>query len=148
MSMPRFLISGFRIRSVGGAIAAGTLLARAVLASIDDGVDSAGAVIASPTPTVTCLRLPCPYGQVPYCPCCPTGCGTECVTPTPARSLCPGDCDRDGRVTVGELVGGVDLALTPHNASAPLCAALDLDGDCLVSIDEILAAVNAALNGC
>jgi hypothetical protein len=101
---------------------------------------------ASPTPTPTCLPLPCPFGQVPYCPGCPEGCGTECVTPTPV-SNCPGDCNGDGSVTIDELLRAVNLALGSGIAGAT-CSALDTNRDGTVSIAEVVRAVGAALIGC
>ena len=57
-----------------------------------------------------------------------------------------GDCDRDGMVTVAELVTGVDIAL----GTLPIdsCPAFGGDGDGQVSIDTLVKAVNNALNGC
>lgn len=66
-------------------------------------------------------------------------------TPTPLPS-CPGDCDRNGSVSVGELIRAVDVALS----SAPLasCDPADDNRDGGVTIDELTAAVGAALTGC
>ena len=59
---------------------------------------------------------------------------------------CPGDCDGSGAVTVDELIRGVDIALGQQAVSA--CAVLDTDADGLVSIAELVAAVEHALAGC
>ena len=60
--------------------------------------------------------------------------------------MCVGDCDGDGRVTVDELVRGVNIAL----GAAPLseCPEFDSNEDDQVSVDELVTAVNNALSGC
>jgi hypothetical protein len=65
-----------------------------------------------------------------------------------ARSFrpCPGDCVPDGTVRVAELVQGVNIALDLLPLSA--CTPFDTDGDGLVSVGELVAAVGAALRGC
>ena len=57
----------------------------------------------------------------------------------------PGDCNGDGRVTIDELILGVNIAL----GSRPVtdCPAFDTDDSGMVSISELVAAVNVALNG-
>jgi hypothetical protein len=59
---------------------------------------------------------------------------------------CPGDCNRDGMVSISELITGVNIAL----GSRPVadCSALDRDGGGTVSVAELIAAVNRALSGC
>ena len=59
---------------------------------------------------------------------------------------CPGDCDGSGAVTVDELIRGVDIALGKQAVNT--CAALDADADVVVSIAELVAAVERALAGC
>ncbi len=63
-----------------------------------------------------------------------------------AARACPGDCNRDTRVAVAELIQGVRIAL--GQAAADSCAAVDgdLSGD--VAVVELVAAVRAALAGC
>jgi hypothetical protein len=56
---------------------------------------------------------------------------------------CTGDCRRDGRVTIDELIQGVRIALGELALST--CEAFDRDGDDVVGINEIVAAVAAAL---
>ncbi len=68
-------------------------------------------------------------------------------TPTPRPEGCPGDCDGDGRVTVSELVAGVNDLLTPI-VGGLRCAALDTDGNGTITVAELVAAVNSALRGC
>ena len=54
----------------------------------------------------------------------------------------PGDCDGDGRVTIDELILGVNIALGAQPVTA--CPAFDTDFSGNVSIDELIAAVNVA----
>jgi hypothetical protein len=66
--------------------------------------------------------------------------------PTPTPSLCVGDCDDDGSVTVAELIRGVRIAL---GLDAPGdCLAFDSDGNGTVSVAELIAAVRSSLDGC
>lgn len=70
------------------------------------------------------------------------------LTSSPA-SDCPGDCNRDGHVTVDELVLAVNIAL--DSPDAPLmkeCLPADVNLDYLVTVDELVLAVNRALGGC
>jgi len=60
--------------------------------------------------------------------------------------VCPGDCDHDTRVTIEELVRGVNIAL--GSMQLDRCARFDTSGNGRVTIDELVKAVNAALNGC
>src|SRR5512139_1382746 len=64
----------------------------------------------------------------------------------PARAACPGDCNGDGSVDIGELIRGVNIAL--GSAQASVCTAVDSNGSGSVSISELIAAVNVALAGC
>ncbi|HVN84491.1 MAG TPA: DUF3604 domain-containing protein [Candidatus Binatia bacterium] len=59
---------------------------------------------------------------------------------------CVGDCDGDDRVTVDELVAGVNVAL--GSASLPTCLLLDDNEDGRVTVDELVSGVNNALSGC
>lgn len=61
-------------------------------------------------------------------------------------ALCGADCDGNGRVTVDELVTGVDIALKPSDLDR--CARMDVNGDGAVTVDELVTAVNATLGGC
>jgi hypothetical protein len=60
--------------------------------------------------------------------------------------FCPGDCSGSGMVTVDELVIGVNIALEIEPLAA--CPALNTKEDTRITIDELLAAVGATLNGC
>jgi hypothetical protein len=91
-------------------------------------------------------------------------CGVPTFTPTPTRTpttggptrtltptrtpggACVGDCNRDGAVTVDELVLGVNIAL--GNAEIEQCRAFDANGDGLITVDELIQGVNNALDGC
>ena len=59
---------------------------------------------------------------------------------------CVGDCNHDDRVTVEELVLGVNMTLGALPADR--CPDLDPGGDGEVTVDEIIAAVNNVLAGC
>jgi hypothetical protein len=61
------------------------------------------------------------------------------------QSNLPGDCNGDGKVTIDELVTGVNIALGLEPLTA--CPAFDTNHDGQVTIDELIAAVNVALNG-
>ena len=58
---------------------------------------------------------------------------------------CLGDCDRDGKVRVGEIVSAVAIALGRSPAS--ICAAFSHEGEG-VSVARLVAAVGNALRGC
>lgn len=59
---------------------------------------------------------------------------------------CAGDCNGDGRVTVGEIVRGVNISL--EQATLEVCPPLDNSLDGSVSVDELVLTVNRALRGC
>jgi YVTN family beta-propeller protein len=59
---------------------------------------------------------------------------------------CAGDCDADGRVTVPEILLGVAIAL--GNSLSGTCDALDGDRNGAITIDELVRAMNDALQGC
>lgn len=63
-----------------------------------------------------------------------------------SAGACVGDCNGDSRVTIDEVLVGVNIA----NGGALLssCPAFDQDGDGKVLVNEVLQAVNAALDGC
>ncbi|MEO8605769.1 MAG: hypothetical protein ABI629_24585 [bacterium] len=62
-----------------------------------------------------------------------------------AAQNCVGDCGGDGRVTIDDLVRGVEIAL--GGATVANCAAMDANDDGAVTIEELVAAVTAALDG-
>ncbi len=61
-------------------------------------------------------------------------------------SVCGGDCNGDGEVTVDELLKMVNISLEVFPVSQ--CLAGDLNSDGVITVDEIIKAVNNALNGC
>jgi hypothetical protein len=63
-----------------------------------------------------------------------------------AQETCAGDCNEDGSVTVNELVLGVNINL--GRADVSNCPAIDTDGNMLVAINELIAAVRSNLDGC
>jgi cysteine-rich repeat protein len=67
------------------------------------------------------------------------------LTPT-LPSVCVGDCDRDGNVTINELITGVGIAL--GSQALEQCESFDASRNGAVEINELIAAVNAALDGC
>jgi hypothetical protein len=71
---------------------------------------------------------------------------TPLPTTTPCSVTCVGNCNDDCTVTIDELIKGVQIAL----GAAPLsqCPASDPSGDQVVAINELIAAVGNALQGC
>ena len=64
-----------------------------------------------------------------------------------ARAVCIGDCPPpDGQVAVNELVLGVNIAL--GSAALSACPAYDANATGGVGVEELIAAVNDALQGC
>lgn len=77
----------------------------------------------------------------------PTRVDTPTPTTTPTAAPCVGDCSTSG--SVGEL--DVELALgvaLEGGRAASACASLDRDGNDLVTVEEIVAAVVGKLYGC
>jgi hypothetical protein len=56
------------------------------------------------------------------------------------------DCDGDNRVSIGELVTGINIAL--GTADLSVCRAIDRGADGEVTVDDLVAAIGDALNGC
>jgi len=89
----------------------------------------------------------CSIGAYEYdAPAPPTSTPSPTPTPTMAVPPCTGDCDDDGKVTVTELVKGVNIAL--GLLSLDQCPSFNCDGTGEVTVDCLVKAVNAALNGC
>ena len=59
---------------------------------------------------------------------------------------CTGDCNRDGSVTVDELILAADIELGASPWSS--CATVDANADGQVEINELVLAIGQALNGC
>lgn len=75
------------------------------------------------------------------------GAGVSDVTVTNESDAgCDGDCNRDGQVSVDELLLSVSIIL----GAEPLrrCPDADLDRSAEVALDELISAVNAAVHGC
>jgi hypothetical protein len=89
------------------------------------------------TPTITPTRTPTPT---------PSRTPSSTPTRTPTPIACVGDCDSNGKVRVGEIVVGVNIATD----LAPLSACPNADGgqDGTVTIDELVGAVGNGLTGC
>jgi hypothetical protein len=68
-----------------------------------------------------------------------------CLSLPPVHA-CTGDCSGDRQITIEELVRGVGVVL--GTLAIGVCRAADRDGDGRVTIDEVVAAVRAALEGC
>lgn len=64
----------------------------------------------------------------------------------PACQVCVGNCRGSGTVTVDDIITMVNIALGSADISA--CTAGDANSDHQITLDEILKAVNNALNGC
>jgi hypothetical protein len=80
---------------------------------------------------------------------CLPGCAphaTPTATPAAPASHCAADCNRDGVVTVNELVSSINVAL----GRAPLeaCPSSDRNGDNAVLIGDLIDGVGGALDGC
>jgi len=63
-----------------------------------------------------------------------------------ATAACPGDCDEVGEVTLENVVLAVRIAL--GEVARGECLAADRDGDGAVSVDELVAAVDALRDAC
>jgi hypothetical protein len=63
-----------------------------------------------------------------------------------AQPVCVGDCDGNGRVTVNELVLGVQIALGEQPLSR--CPSFDPSGSGKVELNELIRALNNSLSGC
>ncbi len=72
--------------------------------------------------------------------------GSDPADASSPHGTCAGDCDGDGRVTVGELIRAVAIAL----GRTPLreCTPVDSDADDNVAIAELVGAVRNALQSC
>jgi len=85
---------------------------------------------------------PCsPYGPDPAFPAPDLCAGAACLSMQPPGA---GDCNSDGVVSIEELVTGVTLAL--DGASATACPRFDATGDDHITVDELVAAVTAAVS--
>jgi hypothetical protein len=75
--------------------------------------------------------------------------GFQVTTTTFAAALmpaCTGDCNRDGAVTVDDVLTGVDIAL--GTADITSCPSFDGGGAGVVTVDTVITAVRYALSEC
>jgi hypothetical protein len=93
----------------------------------------------TPTPTETPTPIPTATPTVTPTP-------SPSTTPTPTAVPCTGDCDRNGTVSINELILAVNVS--SGAAQASVCSAADRNGSDTVTIDELIAAVGNALDGC
>lgn len=89
--------------------------------------------------TGACYALCSGFGDLTFV--CRAG---RCIRAAAAR--CPGDCDADASVQVSELVTGVAITLGARAQAA--CSSYDRNASGSTEIDELIAAVVAALDGC
>jgi hypothetical protein len=61
-------------------------------------------------------------------------------------ALCVGDCNTNQRVTVDELVLGVNISLDRQDIA--LCRAFDSSSNGKVEVNELVQGVNNSLAGC
>ncbi len=103
-------------------------------------------VIPSAVEVVDSALLPCDATPVPS----PTPTRTPTPSRTPTRSPqpfgCAADCNGDNMVEVSELITATNIALGLLPLDACLLADHNFDG--AITIDELVAAVAAALGGC
>ncbi len=133
------IVSGAVVCAAGCAVTAGAACIPCLSAvSLGCGVSAAvggiGICLAScifgvdpptPTPRPTSTRTPT---------------RTRTHTPTPAV---PGDCDRDAKTSIAELVLGVSILLgrEPYER----CTAMDFDGNGLIQVTDLIQAIRTAL---
>jgi hypothetical protein len=60
--------------------------------------------------------------------------------------VCAGDCGGTGTVSVDEIILGVRIALGEMPMSD--CLPMDSDHDGVVTVSDLVAAINSALSGC
>ncbi len=135
------------------ALASSTPVATATasVAATPTGQPSAS-VAATATPSEL-PRTPPASATATSSPSAPAATPTSAATPrrsvtatqSPAAA-CNGDCDGDDRVSIGELITAVNVAL--GNLAADQCPRVDVNGDGAVAINELILAVNRALRGC
>jgi hypothetical protein len=86
------------------------------------------------------------YAEDPTPTTTPTISAISTPTVTPVPHDCVGDCDGTNGVGINELITGVNISLGTADVSQ--CLSLDRNQSAAVEIDELIAAVNASLNGC
>lgn len=130
-----------RVVSTSGAVrCAAQVLDSAVTppVSISELTGYAPAVAPTPSPTLEPTTTPEASATV-----------TATSSPAPTATAivgCTGDCNGNDRVTIEELIRGVNIAL--GTGAAGNCESFDLDNNGAVSINELVRAVSVALAGC
>jgi len=79
----------------------------------------------------------------------PTPTPTE--TPVPGPFACVGDCDLNGIVNINEIIRLTNMALGVSvcgSGAVQSCVAGDANGDCEITVEEIVRAVRNSLEGC
>jgi hypothetical protein len=105
---------------------------------------------AEVTATATSVQMPGDTGTATPSA---TATSSDTATPSPTKgaSVCVGDCNADGQVTIEELVQTTGLTVRGGKAGGegPIgCAAADQDESGTITVDELLAAIGSALSGC
>ena len=107
---------------------------------------SLGGLVSAPAPKVLPVRpgveLAPGYTVVPSA----TPTPTITPSPIPTAPTCTGDCDGSLSVAINEVITCVNIAL--GSSQLGTCSACDGNGDGMVSIAELITAVNNALSGC
>jgi hypothetical protein len=106
----------------------------------------------TPTPTVTPTGESTPTAtviEIPTATPSPTGTTTPSPSPTATSvpdEVCVGDCDRNGCITINELITGVSIAL----GRKPIedCLPFNPNWDERVAINELVQGVDNALHAC
>jgi hypothetical protein len=95
--------------------------------------------VPTTSPTVTPMASPTATPSA-------TATATQTVGDTSTPVPCVGDCGADGTVTINELLVGVNIAL--GDAALESCPMFDCNGSRRLTIDCLVRAVDASLNGC
>ncbi|HSP96979.1 MAG TPA: hypothetical protein VL049_07005, partial [Candidatus Dormibacteraeota bacterium] len=96
----------------------------------------------TPTPSVKPSTATPSRTRTPARTATPTSTG---ATPT-FSGTCAGDCNGDRQVSIADLIEVLTIVIGDMPISS--CPAADADGDGMLTIGDIIAAVNSALNGC
>ncbi len=110
---------------------------------------------ASPSATDTAAPTASPSPAPPSVSPTATATSSDSATPTASATsvastspdlVCPGDCSDDREVSISDLIRAVSIALGALPLGA--CPTVDTNVDGIVSIAELIGAVNNALNAC
>jgi len=97
--------------------------------------------LSTASPSASALPSPTPSPTVSVTPA-----ATQSPTPSMTAPACVGDCDRNGQVSLPELVTSVRITI--GQLGIERCPDLDRDDDRLATIDELVEAVSNALGEC